>query len=160
MKNTESLPYDCGCQTRRAFLKQTGILLTSGAVVVMAGCDSTDPSGGDDGGSNSGGNNNNNTVSVDLTQHTQLAATGGFLLLAGQKVVVVNAGNGTFRAFTSVCTHQQCNVSSFNASTQRMRCPCHGSEFDLNGNPVAGPAPSALTQFSVSRNGDVLTIQK
>jgi len=36
-------------------------------------------------------------------------------------------------------------------------CPCHGSEFDTEGNRTAGPAPRALDRYQFSiRNGRLL----
>jgi nitrite reductase/ring-hydroxylating ferredoxin subunit len=33
----------------------------------------------------------------------------------------------------SVCTHQGCTVSRFIVANGRMRCPCHGSRYDIEG---------------------------
>jgi Rieske Fe-S protein len=40
-----------------------------------------------------------------------------------------------------------------------MNCPCHGSRYTLTGQVIQGPAPRALTSFSVTKDGDTLTIQ-
>ena len=41
------------------------------------------------------------------------------------------------------CTHLGCSVG-WNESESRFVCPCHSSSFELNGNVVSPPAPSAL----------------
>jgi cytochrome b6-f complex iron-sulfur subunit len=50
-----------------------------------------------------------------------------------------------------VCTHLGCIVS---ATDGGFLCPCHGSEFDKDGNVVSGPAPSALAWLAVSQTAD------
>ena len=81
-----------------------------------------------------------------------LAAANGFLVASvadpsrgRAEVIVINLGAEGFRAFTSVCTHQGCTVSDF--TNGRIRCPCHGSEFDKSGSAVVGPASSPLKEY-------------
>ncbi len=97
-----------------------------------------------------------NSIMVNLTIQTGLAATNGSLLIPEAKTFVINLGNDNYRAFTSVCTHEGCDVDSF--SSGRIRCPCHGSQYDVSGNVVVGPAPSALRRFTTSLNGTTLQI--
>jgi Rieske Fe-S protein len=40
----------------------------------------------------------------------------------------------------------------------RLVCPCHGSEYDLLGRVLEGPAERPLTRFPVSVEGDDLVI--
>ncbi|WP_072390835.1 Rieske (2Fe-2S) protein [Hyphomicrobium sp. CS1GBMeth3] len=49
-------------------------------------------------------------------------------------------------AFSAVCTHKGCSITSWNAEDSHWRCFCHMSEFDAsdNGEPVAGPASDPL----------------
>lgn len=51
--------------------------------------------------------------------------------------------NGGFLAMSLKCTHLGCSVS-FSESENKFICPCHSSSFDLNGNVISPPAPSAL----------------
>lgn len=53
---------------------------------------------------------------------------------------------GAFRALSSTCTHQQCQVRPGKAF---LRCPCHGSTYDLEGRVVRGPAPKDLPAYPV-----------
>ena len=53
---------------------------------------------------------------------------------------------GSFRAFSSTCTHQQCEVRP---SGGLLRCPCHGSAYDLEGEVVRGPAGKPLPTYPV-----------
>lgn len=103
---------------------------------------------------------NGNVTTIDLSQQPGLSATNSFLLIVPVHVFIVNVGTSAFRAFTSICTHQQCDVNDFSGGT--INCPCHGSQFDTNGQVVRGPAPLPLqefiTSFDVSANR--LTVTK
>jgi thiosulfate dehydrogenase [quinone] large subunit len=76
----------------------------------------------------------------------------------GAPVVVVRQSASEFLALSTVCTHQGCLLDS--PSNGIMFCPCHGSEFNLQGAVVRGPAQSSLARFSVSFDAttDKLTI--
>lgn len=62
------------------------------------------------------------------------------------KFFLVNV-DGEFRAFYQVCTHLGCLVRYVEGSGYR--CPCHGSQFALDGTLVASPAPRDMDQFPV-----------
>lgn len=46
-------------------------------------------------------------------------------------------------AINAVCTHLGC-VVPWNKAENKFMCPCHGSQYDLNGKVVRGPAPLSL----------------
>lgn len=59
-----------------------------------------------------------------------------------------------FVTLDSVCTHQGCQVGRFIVADNRMRCPCHGSRYDIEGrvfrdeNGVSTePAPDDLGRY-------------
>ncbi|MFE5329454.1 Rieske (2Fe-2S) protein [Embleya sp. NPDC056575] len=81
---------------------------------------------------------------------------GGGKVYDDAKVVVTQPAAGDFKAFTAVCTHQQCLVGS--VSGGQIHCPCHGSSFDANtGAVLGGPAPRPLAAKSiVVTNGQVV----
>lgn len=77
---------------------------------------------------------------------------GGGKILADKKIVITQPRAGSFEAFTAVCTHQGCTVSSVSGGT--VNCPCHGSKFSVaNGSVVGGPAPSPLAAVSIKVQG-------
>lgn len=58
-------------------------------------------------------------------------------------VYLVRTGDQQVRALQSTCTHLGCRTS-YDRQTKRIVCPCHGGEFDVQGNVVAGPPPAPL----------------
>lgn len=54
--------------------------------------------------------------------------------------------NGQFTAISDVCTHMGCEVSWVGADN-KFECPCHGSQYDISGKNIAGPAPKPLPRF-------------
>jgi Rieske Fe-S protein len=57
---------------------------------------------------------------------------------------------GKMYAMDSNCSHRGCEV---NKTRKGFECPCHGSEYDLNGNVVRGPAPEPLEKYDVEMSG-------
>lgn len=100
-------------------------------------------------------------VTLNLSLIPALTATNGHLVVAlsdGSRradLVLINLG-GTYKAFSSICTHEGCTVNGYNGA--RMICPCHGSEYDLTGKVVAGPAPTALREYNVALNSAAQTL--
>ncbi|WP_433238794.1 Rieske (2Fe-2S) protein [Streptosporangium sp. CA-135522] len=82
---------------------------------------------------------------------------GGGKVFKDQKVVVTQPTAGQFKAFTSVCTHQGCDVASVSGGT--INCPCHGSKFKIADGSVAnGPASRPLTEKTITVEGDSITL--
>ena len=96
------------------------------------------------------------TITVDAA--SPLAAVGALAIVtsSGGNVLVARTSATTFNALSSGCTHAACTVSGFTGQT--FVCPCHGSEFDMSGRVVGGPAVTALPAFRTSFVGNVLTI--
>ncbi len=59
-------------------------------------------------------------------------------------LVHVNEGIG---AIYTICTHLGC-IYAWNEASRIFACPCHGSQFQLNGKWIAGPAPRDLDRFA------------
>ena len=63
--------------------------------------------------------------------------------------IILFAGeNGEMRAVLSTCSHSGCEVTKLRTTFE---CPCHGSEYDLQGNVLRGPAPEPLEVFQVEK---------
>ena len=61
---------------------------------------------------------------------------------------LVRYPDGKLRALSTSCPHLGCAVD-FDAATQKFRCPCHESSFDLEGARVSGPAKRGLDPFEL-----------
>jgi Rieske Fe-S protein len=82
---------------------------------------------------------------------------GGGRVFADEQVVVTQPSEGEFKAFTTTCTHQGCQVES--VSDGHINCPCHGSRFSIeDGSPDEGPASSPLEEVSISVEGDSIVL--
>jgi Rieske Fe-S protein len=83
-----------------------------------------------------------------------LAATsdipvGGGKIFKAEKVVVTQPEAGSFKAFSSTCTHQGCTVSDVSGGT--INCPCHGSKYRVaDASVAAGPAPQPLPPRAIT----------
>ena len=71
---------------------------------------------------------------------------GSATFLPDRRLYVFNAADGLY-AISSVCTHLGCNVKRGGPG---FACPCHGSQFDENGEVVQGPAPRPLPWYALS----------
>jgi Rieske Fe-S protein len=75
----------------------------------------------------------------------------GSALIVGD-VVLTQPTPGVFKGFSSVCPHAGCNVSK--VVDAKIVCPCHGSEFNLDGSVAEGPAKKPLETTAVVVKGD------
>lgn len=92
-----------------------------------------------------GGSSAKATVAV-----SKVPEGGGVIL--DSKYVVTQPTSGTFKAFTAICTHQQCPVTK--VEDGKIKCPCHGSEFNVTDGEVAqGPATEPLQAYTATVSG-------
>jgi rieske iron-sulfur protein len=63
-------------------------------------------------------------------------------------------------AFSAICTHQGCEVGTWDAQTKLLWCPCHDSKYDPrdNGRVVHGPAPKRLAALPLKLVDGTLTV--
>ena len=64
---------------------------------------------------------------------------------------------GDYVALLVRCTHQGCQPDPIG---DRFICPCHGSEFDLEGAVLQGPAERPLARYLVAREGQDLIVTR
>lgn len=147
--------------TRRSLLRVVAV--TGAGAAVLAAC-----GGGGDDDVRAGGDGGSTSTPQDPSSSAAgtpadgggggLVATadvpvGGGVVLDGKKIVVTQPRAGEFKAFTAVCTHQQCTVAGVKDNT--ISCPCHGSTFSAaDGSVKGGPASSPLRAISVAVDGD------
>lgn len=77
--------------------------------------------------------------------------------MLGGKPAVVLRRNGELTAFSAVCTHLGC-VVAFKASEKIFVCPCHGGQYDDEGNVIAGPPPKPLERLAVKIEDDKIVL--
>ncbi|MGH3670513.1 MAG: Rieske (2Fe-2S) protein [Pseudonocardiaceae bacterium] len=135
--------------TRRAIVAGTGVLAVTAALAACSNSPSqgsaapnapAEPSGSP--GSGAGG----------ALATTSDIPVGGGKVFAKDKVVVTQPAQGTFKAFSAVCTHEGCTVNKVASGT--IDCPCHGSKYAIaDGSVVHGPAsrPLPARQITVSQ---------
>jgi nitrite reductase/ring-hydroxylating ferredoxin subunit len=81
---------------------------------------------------------------------------GGGRVFADAKTVITQPTAGTYKAFSSICTHAGCPVAEV---TDSINCNCHGSKFSLtDGSVTAGPAQRPLPAKRVTVQGDSLAV--
>lgn len=62
---------------------------------------------------------------------------------------LVRFADGGFLALYARCTHLACLVS-WEKGEGRFNCPCHGSQFDRQGDVLNTPAPRPLDRFPIT----------
>ena len=81
---------------------------------------------------------------------------GGGRIFADAKTVVTQPTAGTYKAFSSICTHAGCPVSEV---TDSINCNCHGSKFSIeDGSVVNPPASKPLAESPVTVSGDKVVV--
>lgn len=60
--------------------------------------------------------------------------------------ICIKDNSGNYSALLMMCTHRSCGLD---VGGHVYTCPCHGSEFDLKGEVLSGPAEKALTKFKI-----------
>jgi Rieske Fe-S protein len=100
-----------------------------------------------------------NRVRLLLSDLPKLTEPDGYVKLYppgfGHPIVLFNHPSGEIFALSITCTHQGCEVRK---GKTKFECPCHGSQYDLSGKVLRGPASEPLTRFPVERKGEVLEI--
>jgi cytochrome b6-f complex iron-sulfur subunit len=77
---------------------------------------------------------------------SDLPDIGDELVFSEQKVVLRRQGENEVAALSLVCTHLGCTV---NVVETGFLCPCHGSQYDIKGTVVGGPAPESLAWLTI-----------
>lgn len=72
---------------------------------------------------------------------------------------IIASKDNTTVVYSSHCTHLGCKIDQVERG--HLVCPCHGSEYDLSGKVLKGPAFKSLKKvaFSFSENGRYITIK-
>lgn len=86
-------------------------------------------------------------------------AEGGAKLYRDHDVVVSRSGDGTLKAYNTVCTHAGCPINKLEGT--KLICPCHGSEFDATtGKVLREPAVAPLKTLAVEVENGTLVVRR
>jgi Rieske Fe-S protein len=108
------------------------------------------------GGATTAGGSGGGAAAGDSVKKADVPVGGG-VIMANANFVVTQPTAGTYKAFSSVCTHQGCPVSEI--TNGAVVCTCHGSQFSVkDGSVISGPARRALAAATVTQSGDSLVI--
>jgi Rieske Fe-S protein len=98
-------------------------------------------------------------VAIPLAKLEVLKSVGGSIALKvkDKLLLLVRDSATSVRAFNPVCTYRQC-VVAFSANDRKIKCPCHGSQFDLDGHVVHGPASRPLETYAAELAGEQVIV--
>ena len=130
---------------RRTALAATGIAATALTAVAGSSYGTTEKAAA----STHGAQDKRQDGSTELAKTSEVPVGGG--VIKGD-TVITQATAGAFAGFSSTCTHLGCKVGE--VSDGVIKCPCHGSKFNLDGSVAGGPAPRALDTLAVRVEGD------
>ncbi|WP_326724495.1 Rieske (2Fe-2S) protein [Streptomyces sp. NBC_00243] len=148
--------------SRRTVVAAVG---AAGIAVALTACGSEDDSAGSSGSSDVQDNSSAGAAGDDTATAgggTVIAKTsdipeGGGKVFEAEGVVVTQPAAGTYKAFSSKCTHQGCAVKGI--ANNVITCPCHNSQFSAeDGSVKKGPATQPLAAANITVDGDSITL--
>ncbi len=140
---------------RRSVIAGGGALAAAGVLAACGGSQTAEEVIGENPGSPQ---ESTETGAVDAASEltTNDVPLEGGVIIAESKVVVVQPEAGTFAAYTAVCPHQGCLVTS--VEQNEIICACHDSRFSsADGSVIRGPALEGLTAAAIAVDGDTIT---
>ena len=159
-----------GHPRRRTVLKAAGLLtLAGGGTAVLAACSSgetTSPSPSTAASSTAASSPSAARSSSEPSKAPSSATkktpsgpsvsessvpAGSGVIMEDADFVVTQPSTGEFKAFSKICTHQNCAVAEV---TDTIDCKCHGSKFSItDGSVVNGPASQPLAESTTTVTG-------
>jgi nitrite reductase/ring-hydroxylating ferredoxin subunit len=80
------------------------------------------------------------------------------MVVDGKEILIVKTGTKIF-VIGNKCTHMGCKLSSGKLEGETVRCPCHGSMFNVRtGEVVKGPAKNPEPSYPVTVEKDEFSI--
>lgn len=153
---------------RRTLLAAGGVVAVGGALVACGGSEASAPqdpvdeptqdaqSEGAEIAEEIGEAETDQATGEALVSVSEVPVEGG-VVIQEPPVVVVQPTAGDVRAFSAVCPHQGCLVSSVEAN--EIVCPCHGSLFSAqDGAVLRGPANQGLPPVTIRVEGDAVVL--
>ena len=91
---------------------------------------------------------------ISIAENKDLATVGGSVRVTDE-VLLIRTSQTQFTAVKTICTHKGCDVD---LSGDKFVCPCHGSEFTLDGKVTTGPAKTNLKTYDTVYDSDKGTV--
>jgi nitrite reductase/ring-hydroxylating ferredoxin subunit len=102
------------------------------------------------------------SVQINLSRMPELGNPGTGVRLEGKgldpRVLLIHGDDGQYHAFANRCTHMGRRIDTIAGSNTIECCSVSKSTFSYDGQPVGGAAKKPITPFSVTVEGDRLTI--
>ncbi len=122
--------------TRREFVRDAAGLIAGGAIVpLIAACEGDPPRNW----------KFRATVDVAALSSDGQAIVSGTHGVDGAPILVIRRAPNKFTALSTTCTHEGCPVNPPVGGV--IHCPCHGSEYNLDGTVIHGPAAYSLLSY-------------
>jgi len=79
------------------------------------------------------------------------------LKIKDRQILFVRDSENTIKALNPICTHKQCTVE-YSREKGRIVCPCHGSEYALDGRVLKEPSTEPLGIYESELRQDGLIV--
>lgn len=99
----------------------------------------------------------NFTIDISSSQYSALQKNGSYVYYSPSNIIIARDHAGAFVALYDVCPHAGCTIQ-FDEHASNFPCPCHGSQFDENGNVTQGPATTGVKKYNTTLTGTQLNV--
>ena len=100
-------------------------------------------------------------VELPFDDYPDLKSVGGTYHLTiedmEREILVVHTKKDEYVAVDIKCKHRGCDIN-YEAMDKKFVCPCHGSEYDLAGANLKGPAKEPLGYYHAEQKGSAVVI--
>jgi cytochrome b6-f complex iron-sulfur subunit len=86
---------------------------------------------------------------VDAGPVGQFGKDGAYDALARSHKLLIYRNGTKLYASSARCTHRDCVLKRAVNGIEQLKCPCHGSTFDIEGIPVDGDARESLPRHAI-----------
>ena len=85
--------------------------------------------------------------------------SGKIFRFGSQPALLICLADGSYRAFSAVCTHLSCTVQ-YRPDLREIWCACHNGLYDLEGRNVSGPPPRPLARYEAHVQGEDVVVTR
>ena len=94
-------------------------------------------------------------IDLSSAENAPLKTNGGYVYING--IIIARTVNGDLIAVSQACTHLSTSVQ-YQAANNLFYCPNHFATFTTTGDIIQGPVNMALKQYTVTVNGNIVSI--